>query len=94
MGGAEDVPPRSSSPLKRPAADLEHDASSSQKDDVDMITVPHTESQETGPAVADDTTVPVAARAESVDMLRDEPTPESSDTPAATTQNKPSAGMP
>ncbi|PQE19062.1 ubiquitin carboxyl-terminal hydrolase protein [Rutstroemia sp. NJR-2017a BBW] len=91
MGGAEDVPPRSSSPLKRPAADLEHDASSSQKDDVDMITVSNTESQETEPAVADDTTVPVAARAESVDMLRDEPTPETSDTPAATTQNNPSA---
>ncbi|KAM3068068.1 hypothetical protein ACMFMG_011116 [Clarireedia jacksonii] len=91
MGGAEDVPPRSSSPLKRPASDLEHDASASQKEDVDMITVPNDDSQETVPLKVDDTAVPVAARATSVDMLRDEPTTETSDTPAPTTENNPSA---
>ncbi len=42
MGGAADLPQRSSSPLKRRASDLEAEATSSQKDDVDMIMVPPT----------------------------------------------------
>jgi ubiquitin carboxyl-terminal hydrolase 4/11/15 len=68
MGGAADLPQRSSSPLKRPASDLEGEAQSSQKDDVDMISVPNSETTE---QVAE-STQSSRARAQSVDMLRHE----------------------
>ncbi|KAH6712208.1 ubiquitin carboxyl-terminal hydrolase-like protein [Leptodontidium sp. MPI-SDFR-AT-0119] len=67
MGGAADLPQRSSSPLKRRASDLEAEVSSSQKDDVDMIMVP-----ESDPPEAVNDTEPSRARAQSVDMLRNE----------------------
>ncbi|KAH7348660.1 hypothetical protein BKA65DRAFT_264222 [Rhexocercosporidium sp. MPI-PUGE-AT-0058] len=67
MGGAADLPQRSSSPLKRRASDLEAAVSSSQKDDVDMIMVPESDSPET----ANDAQ-PSRVRAQSVDMLRNE----------------------
>ena len=73
MGGAADFPQRSSSPLKRRAEDLDADAQaeaqSSQKDDVDMIVVPEPDSPET-PDASTRPTCP--ARAQSVDMLREE----------------------
>ncbi|KAG0647612.1 Ubiquitin-specific-processing protease 12, partial [Hyphodiscus hymeniophilus] len=65
MGGAADLPQRSSSPLKRRASDLE-EGRSSQKDDVDMITVP----ESTLSASPDTPMRP--GRAQSIDMLRDE----------------------
>ena len=68
MGGAADIPQRSSSPLKRRASDLEAEMPPSQQDDVDMIVVPSTDTSETpkGP------TSSRATRAVSVDMLREE----------------------
>ncbi|ESZ93218.1 hypothetical protein SBOR_6374 [Sclerotinia borealis F-4128] len=69
MGGAEDIPQRSSSPLKRPASELETDVLlSSQKEDVDMVMVP-TPEEDTEITTA----APTAIRATSIDMLRDEP---------------------
>ncbi|KAF8861355.1 UCH-domain-containing protein [Acephala macrosclerotiorum] len=68
MGGAADLPQRSSSPLKRPASDLEGEAQSSQKDDVDMISVPSSEPTEQ----AADSTQTSGARSQSVDMLQHE----------------------
>lgn len=63
MGGAEDIPHRSSSPLKRRASNLEAE----EKDDVDMITVSDpSETAETS------TRPPRARRAQSVDMLEEE----------------------
>ncbi|KAK0127462.1 CSN-associated deubiquitinating enzyme Ubp12 [Cadophora gregata f. sp. sojae] len=67
MGGAADLPQRSSSPLKRRASDLEAEGFSSQKDDVDMIMVPESDPPET----ANDTQ-PSRNRARSVDVLRNE----------------------
>ncbi|MBV35872.1 MAG: hypothetical protein CMP47_10560 [Rickettsiales bacterium] len=67
MGGAADLPQRSSSPLKRRASDLEAEVSSSQKDDVDMIMVPESDALES----ANDTQSS-RNRAQSVDMLRNE----------------------
>ena len=67
MGGAADLPQRSSSPLKRRASDLEAEVSSSQKDDVDMIMVP-----ESDPLESANDTQSLRNRAESVDMLRNE----------------------
>jgi ubiquitin carboxyl-terminal hydrolase 4/11 len=70
MGGAADLPQRASSPLKRRASDLEDsDVASSQKDDVDMVSVtPSDPPEPTKPAE------PPAAhrRAQSVDMLRND----------------------
>lgn len=75
MGGAADLPQRSSSPLKRRASDLEGEVPSSQKDDVDMITVPPSDTPES----ADTPTTTIRSkRAQSVDMLRNE----NEDTPA------------
>ncbi|KAL2064140.1 hypothetical protein VTL71DRAFT_4634 [Oculimacula yallundae] len=71
MGGAADLPHRASSPLKRRASDLEPDVSSSQKDDVDMITVPESDSPE---PTSDGQSSHV--RAQSVDMLRNENQPD------------------
>ncbi len=68
MGGAADLPQRASSPLKRPASDLEAEVSSSQKDDVDMIMVPTPDSLEPVDGSAQSSLV----RAQSVDMLRKE----------------------
>jgi len=82
MGGAADLPHRSSSPLKRRASDLEGEAPSSPKDDIDMITVPPSDTTET----ADSSTQPSRAqRAQSVDMLKGEP---DADTPATSTQTQ------
>ncbi|PVH82524.1 UCH-domain-containing protein [Cadophora sp. DSE1049] len=67
MGGAADLPQRSSSPLKRRASDLEAEVSSSQKDDVDMIMVPESDLPES----ANDNQSS-RNRAQSVDMLRNE----------------------
>jgi ubiquitin carboxyl-terminal hydrolase 4/11/15 len=68
MGGAADLPQRSSSPLKRRASDLEWEAQSSQND-VDMIVVPEEASSEP----TDISTRPThPGRTQSVDMLRDE----------------------
>lgn len=64
MGGAADLPQRSSSPLKRRASDLEAEVSPSQKDDVDMIMVPESDPPE--PAKDSE---PSRDRAQSVDML-------------------------
>jgi ubiquitin carboxyl-terminal hydrolase 4/11/15 len=69
MGGAADLPQRSSSPLKRRASDLDGEAQSSQKDDVDMITVPPSDPPESADA---STTATSSKRAQSVDMLRSE----------------------
>jgi hypothetical protein len=70
MGGAADQSQRSSSPLKRRASDF--DAVSSQ-DDVDMLAAPSSD-----PTVPVDTTpqlvpTPRSKRAQSIDMLQDEP---------------------
>jgi len=73
MGGAADLPQRSSSPLKRRASDLEDsDVPSSQRDDVDMVPVPASDpSDPTEPAES-----PAGhQRARSVDMLRNEAEP-------------------
>ncbi|KAJ8071870.1 hypothetical protein OCU04_002178 [Sclerotinia nivalis] len=85
MGGAEDTPHRSSSPLKRPASELEPDAPlSSQKEDVDMVMVPNTD-EDTENAIA----APTAVRAASIDMLRDESTIEASAHSGPATENGP-----
>ena len=69
MGGAADLPQRSSSPLKRRASDLEAEVPSSQKDDVDMIAVPASDPPDT----TNTSTQPARAkRAQSVDMLKEE----------------------
>ncbi len=66
MGGAADLPQRSSSPLKRRASDLD-EVQSSQKDDVDMISVPPSDP----PEAADvSTTAARSQRAQSVDVLK------------------------
>lgn len=68
MGGAADLPQRSSSPLKRPASELEAEIPSSQRDDVDMIRVPSVEPTLQGADFAQS----VSNRAASVDMLQHE----------------------
>jgi ubiquitin carboxyl-terminal hydrolase 4/11/15 len=57
MGGAEDAPHRSSSPLKRRASNLEEE----EKEDIDMITVPD------APEATD-----TATRPQSVDMINEQ----------------------
>ncbi|APA05293.1 hypothetical protein sscle_01g000630 [Sclerotinia sclerotiorum 1980 UF-70] len=85
MGGAEDTPHRSSSPLKRPASELEPDAPSpSQKEDVDMVMVPDTD-EDAENAIA----APTAVRAASIDMLRDGSTIEASAHSGSATENGP-----
>lgn len=69
MGGAADNPHRSSSPLKRRASDLDAEGESSQKDDVDMISVPPSDPPESIEGV---TTAARSKRAQSVDMLRND----------------------
>lgn len=80
MGGAADLPQRSSSPLKRRASDLEAEVSSSQQDDVDMIEVP-------GSELIGTTDVSVQAtrssRSQSIDMLKEEPEPETGNATAS-----------
>jgi ubiquitin carboxyl-terminal hydrolase 4/11/15 len=61
MGGAADLPQRSSSPLKRRASDLEGEVPSSWKDDVDMIAVPTSDPPDT-----------MNTSTQSVDMLKEE----------------------
>jgi len=68
MGGAADLPQRSSSPLKRRASDLEGEVQSSQKD-VDMISVPPSDPSEPADTL---TSAARSKRAQSVDMLRNE----------------------
>ena len=68
MGGAADLPQRSSSPLKRRASDLEADVRSSQKDDVDMIAVPESTPLKSDASIR--STRP--GWAQSINMLRDE----------------------
>ena len=83
MGGAEDMPQRSSSPLKRPASELEPDVPlSSQKEDVDMVMVPDTQ-EDSEVAIA----APTAIRAVSMDMLRDESTKEDAAQLVTATEN-------
>jgi len=72
MGGAADLPQRSSSPLKRRASDLDGEAQSSQKDDVDMITVPTSDPPDPHEAADASTTATRSKRAQSVDMLKSE----------------------
>jgi ubiquitin carboxyl-terminal hydrolase 4/11/15 len=69
MGGAADLPQRSSSPLKRRASDLDGEVQSSQKDDVDMISVPPSDPADSADAL---TSATRSKRAQSVDMLRNE----------------------
>jgi ubiquitin carboxyl-terminal hydrolase 4/11/15 len=69
MGGAADLPQRSSSPLKRRASDLDGEGQSSQKDDVDMITVPPSDPPESADASV---TATRSKRVQSVDMLRND----------------------
>jgi ubiquitin carboxyl-terminal hydrolase 4/11 len=69
MGGAADLPQRSSSPLKRRASDLDGEVQSSQKDDVDMISVPPFDLSESADASTSGTR---SKRAQSVDMLRND----------------------
>lgn len=68
MGGAADLPQRSSSPLKRRASDLEAEVLSSQQDDVDMIQVP-VGSSESVDAIANFSR---PKRAQSIDMLKED----------------------
>ena len=68
MGGAADLPQRSSSPLKRRASDLESEVPSSQKDDIDMISVPPSDPSEPMDAPTQSSRV----RTHSVDMLRND----------------------
>jgi len=87
MGGAADLPQRSSSPLKRRASDLdgehEHKAevTLSEKEDVDMVTVPHSDEQE-------NTDVPLSPnrikRAQSIEMFKDVQNEEPSDATSLT----------
>lgn len=94
MGGAEDLPQRASSPLKRRASDLEAEAPSSQREDVDMIPVPPSDPPEPS------TQTSRTKRAQSIDMLRNEGDADTSNgsseeqnssTPATTTNAE--AGM-
>jgi ubiquitin carboxyl-terminal hydrolase 4/11 len=71
MGGAADLPQRSSSPLKRRASDLDGEVETSQKDDVDMISVPPSDPPESTDAA---TTATRSKRSQSVDMLRNDDT--------------------
>jgi ubiquitin carboxyl-terminal hydrolase 4/11/15 len=68
MGGAADLPQRSSSPLKRPASDLEAEPESSQND-VDMVAVPELAASEPTEASIRPTQ---PGRTQSVDMIRGE----------------------
>jgi ubiquitin carboxyl-terminal hydrolase 4/11/15 len=68
MGGAADLPQRSSSPLKRPASELEAEVPSSQRDDVDMIIVPSVEST----VPAEGSVQSIQTREASIDMLQNE----------------------
>ena len=73
MGGAADLPQRSSSPLKRRASDLDGDRQNkeviaSQKEDVEMVTAPQSDQSED--AVVSLSPVRTT-RAPSVDMLND-----------------------
>lgn len=63
MGGAEDIPQRSSSPLKRRASNLDAE----EKDDVEMINV-----SDPSEGMEASTRPPRARRAQSVDMLKEE----------------------
>lgn len=88
MGGAEDMPQRSSSPLKRPASELEPDVPSSIKqedvkqEDVDMVMVPDTQEE-----IPNSIAAPTALRAASIDMLKDEPGVETSAPSEPATEN-------
>lgn len=46
MGGAADFPERSSSPLKRPASELDQDSSTVQEEDVEMDALPSSNAPE------------------------------------------------
>jgi len=81
MGGAADPANRSSSPLKRPASDLEADVS---KDDVDMINVPDTDPTLTSPQTT---------RTGSVDMMDGEQDLETPLNSNGTSSPKPESGM-
>jgi ubiquitin carboxyl-terminal hydrolase 4/11/15 len=84
MGGAADLPQRSSSPLKRRASDLD-EVQSSQKDDVDMISVPPSDP----PDAADVSTAAARSkRAQSIDMLKDDDEDAAAD---ASTEQSPEA---
>jgi ubiquitin carboxyl-terminal hydrolase 4/11/15 len=84
MGGAADLPQRSSSPLKRRASDLEDsDVPSSQRDDVDMVPVPA--SDPPAPTEPPDSSTG-RQRAQSVDMLRNEAGPAPSNGSALKTE--------
>lgn len=86
MGGAADLPQRSSSPLKRRASDLEAEVPPGQ--DVDMIEVPPSD-----PANAA-TQSTRSRRALSVDMLREEPEAETMDVRAEKPASpKPETGL-
>ncbi|KAF4635752.1 hypothetical protein G7Y89_g2337 [Cudoniella acicularis] len=64
MGGAADLPQRSSSPLKRRASDLEEsDAPSSQKDDIEMVSAPSSDPPDATEGLKN------VKRNQSVDML-------------------------
>lgn len=69
MGGAEDLPKRASSPLKRPASELDSEDPSSQREDVDMIAIPSSI-----PTESTKPTSPLSQRdrALSVNMLEEE----------------------
>lgn len=69
MGGAEDLPKRASSPLKRPAADLEPEDSSNHTEDVDMILVPASGSPQ---SAKPNSKSPRTERAQSINMLENE----------------------
>ncbi|RDW65427.1 hypothetical protein BP5796_10119 [Coleophoma crateriformis] len=66
MGSGADASQRSSSPLKRPASELEPEATSSLQEDVDMVPVSQLDAADAkeGPGSS-----PLANRAQSVDML-------------------------
>ena len=66
MGGAANLPQRSSSPLKRRASDLEAEVQSDQQDDVDMIAVPTTDLTD----VQDGSAQSSRTRTHSVDLLK------------------------
>lgn len=83
MGGAADLPQRSSSPLKRTASDLdESDVASSQKDDVDMVPVPQSDPPELGDSLEQS---PTHRPAQSIGISRD--AEQRSVTPATDAQN-------
>ncbi|KAI9639992.1 hypothetical protein NHQ30_011551 [Ciborinia camelliae] len=80
MGGAEDAPQRSSSPLKRPASELDPEVSlsSEEKEDVDMVMVPDAQEDAENPIAA-----PATIRERSEDMQRDEHPAEASVNPTS-----------